>query len=233
MMLKNPFRELNLFEICLWALSVISSIVSFVFSGGESIISLLASIHGVTALIFIAKGNVWGQVLCIIFSLLYAYVSLKFKYYGELITYLYMSPPMALLSLISWIRNPYRNTSTVKINNLKPWHFIAVFALSIPVTVIFYYLLRMLDTANLLVSTVSITTSFIAASLTFLRSPLYAIGYAANDIILIILWIMAAIKDISYLPMVICFVMFLANDMYGFFNWQRMKRAQQQGIDEE
>ena len=233
MMLKNPFRELNLFEICLWALSVISSIVSFVFSGGESIISLLASILGVTALIFIAKGNVWGQVLCIIFSLLYAYVSLKFKYYGELITYLFMSAPMALLSLISWIRNPYRNTSTVKINNLKPWHFIAVFALSIPVTVIFYYLLRMLDTANLLVSTVSITTSFIAASLTFLRSPLYAIGYAANDIILIILWIMAAIKDISYLPMVICFVMFLANDMYGFFNWQRMKRAQQQGIDEE
>ena len=233
MMLKNPFRELNLFEICLWAVSVISSIVSFVFSGGESIISLLASILGVTALIFIAKGNVWGQVLCIIFSLLYAYVSLKFKYYGELITYLFMSAPMALLSLISWIRNPYRNTSTVKINNLKPWHFIAVFALSIPVTVIFYYLLRMLDTANLLVSTVSITTSFIAASLTFLRSPLYAIGYAANDIILIILWIMAAVKDISYLPMVICFVMFLANDMYGFFNWQRMKRAQQQGIDEE
>lgn len=233
MMLKNPFRELNLFEICLWALSVISSIVSFVFSGGESIISLLASILGVTALIFIAKGNVWGQVLCIIFSLLYAYVSLKFKYYGELITYLFMSAPMTLLSLISWIRNPYRNTSTVKINNLKPWHFITVFALSIPVTVIFYYLLRMLDTANILVSTVSITTSFIAASLTFLRSPLYAIGYAANDIILIILWIMAAVKDISYLPMVICFVMFLANDMYGFFNWQRMKHAQQQGIDEE
>lgn len=40
------------------------------------------------------------------------------------------------------------------------------------------------------------------------------------------LWILASARDISSLPMVFCFVMFLANDLYGFVNWRRMQRKQ-------
>jgi nicotinamide riboside transporter PnuC len=60
----------------------------------------------------------------------------------------------------------------------------------------------------------------------YLRSSAYALSYAANDIVLIILWIMASIDNISYLPMIVCFVMFFINDMYGFFNWRKMKKRQ-------
>ena len=84
-----------------------------------------------------------------------------------------------------------------------------------------------LGTANLLTSTLSVTTSFLAVYLTYLRSPYYAIGYSANDIVLIVLWILATIDNPAYLPMVFCFVMFLANDIYGFINWRRMQRRQQ------
>ena len=81
--------------------------------------------------------------------------------------------------------------------------------------------------ANLLFSTISITTSFVASYLTFLRSPYYAIAYSANDVVLIVLWIMASMENISYLPMVFCFIMFLANDLYGFYNWRRMRKRQE------
>ena len=70
------------------------------------------------------------------------------------------------------------------------------------------------------------TTSWIASYLTFLRSPYYALGYAANDLVLIILWILAAQTDLSCLPMVLCFVMFFANDLYGFYSWQKMQKRQ-------
>lgn len=46
-------------------------------------------------------------------------------------------------------------------------------------------------------------------------------------IVLIILWILAAISDIVYLPMILCFGIFLMNDLYGFVNWNRMERRQQ------
>ena len=61
----------------------------------------------------------------------------------------------------------------------------------------------------------------------YMRSPYYAIAYAGNDIVLIVLWVLASIQDISYLPMVLCFVMFFANDIYGFINWKRMRKRQE------
>jgi nicotinamide riboside transporter PnuC len=35
--------------------------------------------------------------------------------------------------------------------------------------------------------------------------------------------------DSSYFSVIICFVIFLINDLYGFFNWTRMKKRQQKG----
>jgi nicotinamide riboside transporter PnuC len=96
--------------------------------------------------------------------------------------------------------------------------------------VAFYLILGALDTSNLVISTVSVSTSFLAAALTYLRSPYYALGYAANDVVLIVLWVLASVVDISYLSMVVCFIMFLVNDLYGFINWRRMQRKQGQHL---
>lgn len=40
---------------------------------------------------------------------------------------------------------------------------------------------------------------------------------------------LAAMTDISYISVVICFVMFLANDIYGFISWSHMKKRQSTG----
>lgn len=98
--------------------------------------------------------------------------------------------------------------------------------LSVVVTIVFYFILKIWGTANLIPSTVSVTTSFIAAYLTFRRSPYYAIVYAMNDVVLIVLWVLAALSDISYVSVVVCFVAFLVNDLYGFINWRKMQRRQ-------
>lgn len=177
-------------EIVLWISSVILILVSFLIFGGSSYISLIASLIGVTALIFIAKGNPLGQLLTVIFSLLYGIISFSCSYYGEMLTYLGMTMPMAVFSLISWLKNPYNgNKSEVKVQRLKPKEYIVTAVLAITVTTGFYFVLKYFNTANLIPSTLSITTSFMAVFLTFKRSPFYAFWYAANDVILIVLWL--------------------------------------------
>ena len=149
------------------------------------------------------------------------------RYYGEMITYLGMSAPMAVLALISWLKNPYRgDKSQVKVNKISRRETVFMLVLSAMVTAVFWFILKKLGTANLVPSTVSVTTSFIAVYLTFRRSAYYALGYALNDLILIVLWIMAATEDINYISMVICFLVFLANDVYGFFSWLKMQKRQ-------
>ena len=227
MKLKNPFKDLTKFELGLWITSVVVIVASFIISGGGDILTIIASLIGVTALIFVAKGYVLGQLLTVLFAIFYGIISFVFKYYGEMITYLCMTAPIAIMAVVSWIRNPYEGTKEVKVNHITKKQVYTMVIVAIVVTVAFYFILEWLGNANLLVSTISITTSFVASYLTYLRSPYYAIGYSANDIILIILWIMATIENISYLPMVFCFVMFLANDLYGYYNWQRMRKRQE------
>lgn len=214
-------------EILLWSLSVIFIVVSFFAFDRENYLVLTASLLGVTSLIFNAKGNPFGQVLMIIFSILYGIISFTFAYYGEMITYLGMTMPMAVFALVSWLKNPYNeNKSEVKVSTLTKKDAVFMWIAAAVVTVLFYFILEYFGTANLLPSTLSVTTSFVAAYLTFRRSPYFALAYAANDVVLIVLWVLATIEDMHYASVVVCFVAFLVNDIYGYINWQNMKARQ-------
>lgn len=215
-------------EMALWSISAALIILSFFIFDRENYLTLAASLIGVTSLIFNAKGNPLGQFLMVIFSILYGIISFTFAYYGEMITYLGMTAPMAVLALISWLKNPYNGSrAEVKVNRLKLKEIFFMILLTAVVTFIFYYVLAAFHTANLIPSTISVTTSFLAVYLTFRRSAFYAVCYAANDVVLIILWILAGLSDISYLSVAICFVVFLANDIYGFINWSKMQKRQE------
>ena len=214
-------------EWLLWGSSVTLILASFLLFDRVNYMTLLASLIGVTSLIFNAKGNPVGQALMIVFSLLYGVISYRFAYYGEMATYLGMTGPMALLALISWLRNPYEgNKAEVAVNRISRGEWAFLLLLSAVVTVIFYFILDHFGTANMLPSTLSVTTSFIAVYLTFRRSPYFALAYAANDIVLVILWSLAAVYDIGYVSVVMCFALFLVNDIYGYISWRKMERRQ-------
>ncbi|MGN1092816.1 MAG: nicotinamide mononucleotide transporter, partial [Monoglobaceae bacterium] len=116
MTIKFDLWGLNKKDIVLWLVSVIIVGGANILGGTEPV-KLLATLIGVTALIFLAKGDVRGQILIVIFSFLYAATSFKFRYYGEMITYLCMTMPIAVLSAYSWIKNPYKKNE-VKIHRL-------------------------------------------------------------------------------------------------------------------
>ncbi len=214
-------------EIFLWTASVILILVSFILFDRENYLTLVASLVGATSLIFNAKGNPIGQFLMIVFSVLYGIISWTFSYYGEMITYLGMTAPMALFALIAWLRHPYKgNKAEVKVNRLQKREVGFMLVSTGVVTILFYFILVAFHTANILPSTISVTTSFLAVYLTFRRSPYFALAYAANDVVLIVLWILATLKDTTYLSVVICFVAFLVNDIYGFISWKKMQQRQ-------
>ena len=225
--MKKKERYFTVPEIVLFVSSVLLITVSFVVFKSNDYVTLAASLVGAASLIFAAKGNPLGMFLMIVFSVLYGSISYGYSYYGEMITYLGMTAPMSAFSLITWIKNPYNGKkSEVAVNEISKRELVFMSLLTLTVTVFFYFVLKKLNTANLIPSTISVITSFAAVYMTFRRSPLYALCYAANDVVLIILWILASIENSSYFSVVVCFVMFLANDIYGFVNWQKMRKKQ-------
>lgn len=224
--MKNYFSKA---ELILWTSSVLLIVGSFCLFDRENYLTLSASLIGVTSLIFNAKGNPFGQLLMVLFSLLYGIISYSFNYYGEMITYLGMTMPMAIFALISWLKNPYKgNKAEVKVNTISKKEVLFMVICTVAITILFYFILDYYKTANIIPSTLSVTTSFIAVYLTFRRSPYFALAYAANDIVLIVLWVLASISDVRYVSVIVCFIAFLVNDIYGFINWHRMKIRQRE-----
>ena len=206
--MQNPWKELSVKEWWLWSISMLIVTVSNLVGGSFDVLTLAATWVGITSLIFAAKGNVWAQFLMVAFSILYGIIS-------------------AVWSAVTWLRNPSAGSkSEVAIRKLEKKHFLFLLVLSIVVTGAFYFILRWLETPNIVFSTLSVTTSFLAASLTMLRSSYYALGYAANDLVLIVLWGLAAAKDPVYIPVIINFMIFFMNDMYGFISWKKRERTQ-------
>ncbi len=229
--LKGYFSK---FEYALYFSAVFIIVSFFIVFDKRNFINLFASLIGVTSLIFCAKGNPLGPLFSIIFSVFYGIISFAFSYYGEMITYLGMTAPMALFSLISWLKNPFeKNKAEVTVNKIKGKEVFFMSVLAVIVTIIFYFILKAFDTAKLIPSTLSVTTSFLAVYLTFRRSEYFALSYAANDVVLIVLWVMASLKDISCISVVVCFVVFLILDIYSFINWKKMYRRQHQSLRQQ
>ena len=225
--LKRLVNYFSKGEILLWGSSVGIIIVSFFLFDGENYLTLMASLIGVTSLIFNAKGNPFGQFLMVLFSLMYGIISFTFSYYGEMITYLGMTMPMAVFALVSWLKNPYNgNKAEVKVNQITWKEHACMRVMTVVVTAVFYVILDYFHTANILPSTISVTTSFLAVYLTFRRSSYFALAYAANDLVLIVLWVLASMEEIRYFSVVVCFTAFFVNDLYVFLSWKKMEKRQ-------
>ncbi len=168
------------------------------------------------------------KILMVIFGIMYGLISYNYGYYGETITYVGMTVPMAVLATISWLRHPHQGEKhQVSISHLTKRQLVILPIATVAVTIAFYYILGAFNTASLYISTLSITTSFVAVYLSYCRSPYYAVAYASNDVVLIVLWIIASIDNLSNMSMLVCFCLFLVNDIYGYINWRRLHKQQQ------
>ncbi len=226
--LRNPFKNLNKYDLSLWLFSLTAVLVSFFAAKSSDWWTLATSLIGVTSLIFAAKGDPFGLMIMIGFSLIYSFVSYTFGYYGESLIYLCMQLPVSTASLITWLKNPYKKgAAEVKVGKLTPKYALIIAISAVLVTTAFYFILRAFNTENLIPSTISVATSFIALFLMCLRVPFYSVAFMLNDVVLIVLWSLACVRSINYVPMVVCFSVFLLNDLYGFYNWNKRKKRQE------
>ena len=213
-------------EWVLWGVSVAIIVATFCVFDRHGFLSLAASLVGVTALLFTAKGNPIGPALSIVFSGLYGFISYRFTYYGEMVTYLGMYMPMCAVTFLSWLRHPGRSRREVRTRRLRLGEWCLLAVLTAGVAVAFYFILVALDTANPIPGAIAVGTGFMACYLSCRRRPLYALVYAVNDVVLVVLWTLATMVDESYLCVTVCFGVFCINDAYAYFNWTYMHRAQ-------
>jgi nicotinamide mononucleotide transporter PnuC len=193
----NNYEIVSLFFGCL-ALLIIS------LTTDSSFIVLCASILGFIVSFLAAKGKIISQFLAIVAIILFLIISLTQRYYGEVIVIIFITLPIKIRAIFSWLQNTDEKKQIVKTKQIyqKEWHLIIVISFVLFITL--YYLLKQLHTNQLLVSTFSAVTNIIAAYLLMRRSKDSFLFSTINDFFRLILWLIPVTRGTwSLLPLVL------------------------------
>ena len=179
-----------------------------------------------TALL-LAKGKWSCYAIGVISTFFYAYISYRNGYYGEIMISMFLTLPLMIVGLLNWIKHQ-DETKTVIVKDVSKKELAIVLGSQVILFFGYYYLLKIFNTDNLVVSALSIVASLIATYLTARRSEYGFVGFIINDIILIMLWgIPVLFGAFSLIPVVLCPILLLINDIYGAYNWKRIKKKQE------
>lgn len=224
--IKNYFADWNLFEKLYLFIGISIGILSSVIFNG-TIIDSLYTITYLTTAILMSKGKVECYFIGFVSVFFYGIVSYKQGYYGELLITIFLTFPIMIIGIISWLRHQDKDEDVVIISSLPKKELIIAFTSQLILFWIYYFILKLFNTDLLIISSLSVVTSVIASYFEARRSEFSLFCYIANDIIIITLWLIPIINGQTELISVLVGpILLLVNDIYGSYNWKKLKEKQ-------
>lgn len=226
-MIKKYFEDWNKFEKSFLICGLLTSIISSIIFNGTVIDTLYTSLYLITALLM-SKGKVECYFVGFVSVFFYGIVSYNQGYYGELIITAFLTFPIMIIGIISWLRHQDKEEDTVIISSLSKKEITIALLSQLVLFWIYYFILKAFNTDLLVISTMSVVTSVLASYFEARRSELSLFCYIANDLVIITLWLIPIISgQIELISILVgpIFILLLINDIYGSYNWRRLKET--------
>lgn len=227
-MIKKYFEDWNKFEKSFLICGLLTSIISSIIFNGTVIDTLYTSLYLITALLM-SKGKVECYFVGFVSVFFYGIVSYNQGYYGELIITAFLTFPIMIIGIISWLRHQDKEEDTVIISFLSKKEITIALLSQLVLFWIYYFILKAFNTDLLVISTMSVVTSVLASYFEARRSELSLFCYIANDLVIITLWLIPIISgQIELISVLVGPILLLINDIYGSYNWRRLKNQQKE-----
>lgn len=225
--IKKYFSDWTKFELSFLTFGLLVSILSTIIFKGTIIDSLYTSLYFITALLM-SKGKVECYFVGFVSVFFYAFISYNQGYYGELLITAFLTFPIMIVGIVSWLRHQDKEENIVLISTLSKKELVISLISQIPLFFIYYLILRAFNTDLLVLSSLSIVTSVLASYYEARRSDLSLPCYIGNDLVIITLWLIPIVKgNTSLISVLVGPCLLLMNDIYGTYNWRRLKKHQE------
>ncbi len=194
-----------------------------------NVVNIISAVSGIVCVILVAKRNILNFPIGIINVVLYGYISYVYHWNGSMILNWFIFFPFQFIGWYYWKDNLDTNLTNVKTKfiNAHQWIIIIValiggitfdtmFLRNLPTYVSF------INAQNIpLLDSISTNFSIVATILMTYRYAEQWILWIAIDIVTIIMWIYSFIIDGNgALPVLIMWIAFLVNAVYGYYMWR-------------
>lgn len=176
-----------------------------------------------------AKGKVITQFIGIFHFCFYIFICYTLKFYGEALVYLLVMMPLYIYGTIHWLANRQKKDNIVIVRkNLSKTEWLIFAMCCVVVSAAVYFLLKALNTSQLIINWLSFITILPAVYLLARRSKWNLVVFLVNDFVVPILWIVLVVQgDLSFIPMCIYHIFQTVYDIYGLTQWIKLEKMQQ------
>lgn len=201
----------------------------------DSWIASIAAITGILCVVFVGKGKISNYLFGLISVSLYAYTSYTYQLYGEMQLNLFVYVPVQFIGFYVW-RKHMTSENTVnnagveeviaKALNAKQWAM--VIAIVVVGTYAYSLWLTHLESALPQLDGATVVISLVAQALMILRYREQWALWIIVNILTISLWAAMYFKTgETSLPLLVMYMMYLCNSIYGYYNWTQLVKKHQ------
>lgn len=186
-----------------------------------SVQSVLAAVLGVIFVVLCAKGKWYCFFFGIIHSLLYGLISWDETLYGEAILKIGYAIPMHICGLFLWYRTTSRRTFEVIHRNLDGWGKFTVVFLMTVLTFLLGDVLRLWGDELPYIDAFTTVASVHAAWLMVNRYAEQWSLFIIINVVSILMWLYRYADDGGSIGMVVMWIIWTINSIYGWFKWNK------------
>ncbi|WP_338453088.1 nicotinamide riboside transporter PnuC [Niallia oryzisoli] len=220
-MIKQAFSNWTLFEKS-WLVIFTAINLYLFYAWQDSVLGLITSLSGMLCVVLVAKGKIFNYYPGILNILLYAYLSYQQGFYGEVALNILYFLPMQLIGLLLWQKHQSdkQNISDVAVSMLNKklkfiWGMIIVAA-----TVLLGFVLQKMGGAQPYVDA-STTILQVAAQFFMIKRLVEQwITWIIVDMVSIWMWLTAFLTTGNDVTVLIMWIAYLFNAIYGYVNWK-------------
>lgn len=220
---KDFFKGWSKFELCWLVLSTVIMIVLSII-WGDNTLALISGITGILGVVLAAKGKVSTYFFATINVAIYAYLTFNNHLYGEFMLNAFYYIPMNFIGFYLWSRHKDEKSGEVEGKALTPKQIVILLAATAVIVIIYWQILTHLGGQLALIDAMSTVFSVIALIMQVARYAEQWLLWIIVNIVSVIMWILLIGKDSSAVTMVVMWIAYLFNSIYGYYNWKNLLR---------
>jgi len=199
-------------------------ILSLSLYWGDGLIGITASLTGIWCVVLVAKGKISNYYVGIVNILAYAWIAYSWKFYGEVMLNLIFFLPMQFVGILVWRKHMNSKAKEVKTKIMTQKQRFTWFVIAF-VAILFYgQWLASLGGNMPYFDSVSTILSIIAMILMIMRYVEQWVLWIGVNMASIYLWVYALSNGGTDISVLIMWVAYLVNSLYGLYNWNKLNQ---------
>ncbi len=209
------------FEITWLVLSTVIMIVLSII-WGDNVLALISGITGILGVVLAAKGKISTYLFATINVAIYAYLTFNNHLYGEFMLNAFYYIPMNFVGFYLWSRHKDEESGDVEGKSLTLMQIIVLLIAVAIVVIIYWQILSHIGGQLALIDAMSTVFSVVALIMQVARYAEQWLLWIIVNVVSVVMWVLLLGEDSSAITMVVMWVAYLFNSMYGYYNWKKL-----------